>query len=188
MRENKIYYGLSGTLKSTTINGYFVEERKVIIRSAIKVWKQKRDLLFPWLKGETNLNYALLHLTRLQEYVYGDYEFIIERGVTDPLYYEQKVNPDMITPLVISSAVKQESEILGGEPQKILMIMLDKDFIKKKTLSEETRAQWFKGVEDYLEKQKEYVEYTKKYNNITEIIEIKDAESYLKRFGIEYNV
>jgi hypothetical protein len=72
--------------------------------------------------------------------------------------------------------------------KKTLMIMLDKDFIKNKTLSEKTRADWFQGVEDYLEKQEDYVEFTKKYNDITEIIEIKDAREYLESLGIEYNV
>jgi hypothetical protein len=71
----KIYYGLSGTLKSSTIKqkyGYFgdeSDENTVIIRSAIKNWKYNRDALFPWLCNESNLNYALLHLTRLQDYV-----------------------------------------------------------------------------------------------------------------------
>jgi len=191
----RIYYGLSGTLKSTTIRnkfGYFGEEREdstVIIRSTIKVWKQNRDLLFPWLCNESNLNYALLHLTRLQDYVYGSYNFVIERGITDPLYYEYQKQPGLITPTIISSAVTRESEILQGRDcQKTLMIMLDKEFIAGKTLSEKTRADWFQGVEEYLKKQEDYVEFTKKYNDITEIIEIKDAREYLESLGIEYNV
>jgi hypothetical protein len=190
----KIYYGLSGTLKSTTIKqkyGYFGErcENTAIIRSAIKNWKYNRDALFPWLCNESNLNYALLHLTRLQDYVYGDYDFIIERGVTDPLYYEYQIQPELITPYIISSAVNRESEILQPSMiKKTLMIMLDKDFIRNKTLSEKTRADWFQGVEDYLEKQEDYVKFTKKYNDITEIIEIKDAREYLESLGIEYNV
>lgn len=187
----KIYYGLSGTLKSSTIKQKYEEgdEKPVIIRSAIKNWKYNRDALFPWLCNESNLNYALLHLTRLQDYVYGDYDFIIERGVTDPLYYEYQKQPELITPSVISSAVEKESEILQPSMiKKTLMIMLDKDFIRNKTLSEKTRADWFQGVEDYLEKQEDYVKFTKKYNDITEIIEIKDAREYLESLGIEYNV
>ena len=191
----KIYYGLSGTFKSSTIKqkyGYFgdgSDEKTVIIRSAIKNWKYNRDALFPWLCNESNLNYALLHLTRLQDYVYGDYDFIIERGVTDPLYYEYQKQPELITPSIISSAVTKESEILSGNNvQKILMTMLDEKFIAKKVLSEKTRADCFQGVEDYLEKQEDYVKFTKKYNDITEIIEIKDAREYLESLGIEYNV
>jgi len=191
----KIYYGLSGTLKSSTIKqkyGYFgdeSDENTVIIRSAIKNWKYNRDALFPWLCNESNLNYALLHLTRLQDYVYGNYDFIIERGVTDPLYYEYQKQPELITPSIISSAVTKESEILGGNNvQKILMTMLDEKFIAEKVLSEKTRADCFQGVEEYLKKQKEYVEFTKKYNNISEEIKITDAREYLGILGIEYNV
>jgi hypothetical protein len=191
----KIYYGLSGTLKSSTIKqkyGYFgdeSDETTVIIRSAIKNWKYNRDALFPWLCNESNLNYALLHLTRLQDYVYGSYDFIIERGVTDPLYYEYQKQPELITPSIISSAVTKESEILGGNNvQKILMTMLDEKFIAEKVLSEKTRADCFQGVEEYLKKQKEYVEFTKKYNNISEEIKITDAREYLSTLGIEYNV
>ena len=114
-RMIRIYYGLSGTLKSTTIKNKFVgEDNTVIIWSTIKVWKQNRDLLFPWLCNESNLNYALLHLTRLQDYVYGDSDFVIERGITDPLYYEYQKQPGLITPTIISRAVTRESEILQG--------------------------------------------------------------------------
>ena len=191
----KIYYGLSGTLKSSTIKqkyGYFgdeSDENTVIIRSAIKNWKYNRDALFPWLCNESNLNYALLHLTRLQDYVYGDYDFIIERGVTDPLYYEYQKQPELITPSIISSAVEKESEILcKNKIHKTLMIMLDKKFIAEKVLSEKTRADCFQGVEEYLKKQENYVEFTKKYNNIDEEIKINDAKDYLMRLGVEYNV
>ena len=137
----KIYYGLSGTLKSSTIKqkyGYFgdeSDENTVIIRSAIKNWKYNRDALFPWLCNESNLNYALLHLTRLQDYVYGNYDFIIERGVTDPLYYEYQKQPDLVTPEVIKKTVERENEILGNRDiQRVLMIMEDREFISKKVL------------------------------------------------------
>ena len=68
------------------------------------------------------------------------------------------------------------------------MIMLDEKFIAEKVLSEKTRANCFQGVEEYLKKQKEYVEFTKKYNNISEEIKITDAREYLGTLGIEYNV
>jgi hypothetical protein len=191
----RIYYGLSGTLKSSTIKqkyGYFGDEsneKTVIIRSAIKNWKYNRDALFPWLCNESNLNYALLHLTRLQDYVYGDYDFIIERGVTDPLYYEYQKQPELITPSIISSAVEKESEILGGNNvQKILMTMLDEKFIAEKVLSEKTRADCFQGVEEYLKKQENYVDFTRTYNHIDEEIKINDAKDYLMHLGVEYNV
>jgi hypothetical protein len=192
----KIYYGLSGTLKSSTIKqkyGYFgdeSDENTVISRSAIKNWKYNRDALFPWLCNESNLNYALLHLTRLQDYVYGNYDFIIERGVTDPLYYEYQKQPDLVTPEVIKKTVERENEILGNRDiQRILMIMEDREFISNKVLIEKTRRSCFSDVDDYLKKQKDYIVFTKTYNNlITEEIKITDAREYLSTLGIEYNV
>ena len=68
------------------------------------------------------------------------------------------------------------------------MIMLDEKFIAEKVLSEKTRADCFQGVEEYLKKQREYVEFTKKYNNISEEIKINDAKDYLMHLGVEYNV
>jgi hypothetical protein len=135
------------------------------------------------------LNYALLHLTRLQDYVYGDYDFIIERGVTDPLYYEYQKQPELITPSIISSAVEKESEILcRNKIHKTLMIMLDEKFIAEKVLSEKTRADCFQGVEEYLKKQENYVDFTRTYNHIDEEIKINDAKDYLMHLGVEYNV
>lgn len=184
----KIYYGLSGTLKSTTINCTAGVETNVI-RSAIKNWKYNRDLLFPWLSDETNLNYALLHLTRLQEEIHDGCDFIIERGVTDPLYYEYQKQPELITPKIISSAVEKEREILcKNKIHKTLMIMLDEKFIAEKVLSEKTRADCFQGVEEYLKKQENYVEFTRTYNHIDEEIKIVDAKDYLMHLRVEYNV
>jgi hypothetical protein len=44
----------------------------------------------------------------------------------------------------------------------------------------------FKDVDDYLAKQKEYVDFTKKYNNIDETITITSARDYLTSIGIDY--
>ena len=69
-RKVRIYYGMSGSLKGTTIGAK--EKCSQIMWSGIKNWKTNRDLLFPWLSKETNLNYALLHLTRLSDYKVGN--------------------------------------------------------------------------------------------------------------------
>lgn len=187
----KIYYGLSGTLKSTSIRKYLeIDPEAYVVWSSIKVWKNNRNLLFPWLSGETNLNYSLLHLTRLEEINYQeDTNYIIERGVTDSLYYESLKNQNLITPEVIKSAVDRESEIIGNSSKldvhKTLMIMHDKKFIAEKVLSEQSRAECFKNPDDYLQKQKEYVDFTKTYNKISETIDIKNAWEYLENLGIK---
>ena len=71
---------------------------------------------------------------------------------------------------------------------KTLMIMLDEKFIAEKVLSEKTRADCFQGVEEYLKKQENYVEFTRTYNHIDEEIKINDAKDYLMHLGVEYNV
>ena len=68
------------------------------------------------------------------------------------------------------------------------MTMLDEKFIAEKVLSEKTRADCFQGVEEYLKKQENYVEFTRTYNHIDEEIKINDAKDYLMRLGVEYNV
>ena len=182
----KIYYGLSGTLKSTSIRKYLeYDPEAYVMWSSIKVWKNNRNLLFPWLSGETNLNYTLLHLTRLEEINYQeDTNYIIERGVTDSLYYESLKTPNLITPEVIKSAVRRESEIIGNsklDVHKTLMIMHDKKFIAEKVLPEQSRAECFKNPDDYLRKQEEYVDFTKTYNKISEIVDIENAWEYLEK-------
>ena len=186
----KIYYGLSGTLKSTSIRKYLeIDPEAYVVWSSIKVWKNNRNLLFPWLSGETNLNYSLLHLTRLEEINYQeDTNYIIERGVTDSLYYESLKTPNLITPEVIKSAVRRESEIIGNsklDVHKTLMIMHDKKFIAEKVLPEQSRAECFKNPDDYLRKQEEYVDFTKTYNEISETIDIENAWEYLENLGIK---
>jgi hypothetical protein len=178
-RKVRIYYGMSGSLKGTTIGAK--EKCSQIMWSGIKNWKTNRDLLFPWLSKETNLNYALLHLTRLSDYKVGN--LVVERGITDMLFYEETKDPE-----IIQRAVLQEQKILGDdvEIEKILLIMLDKEFIAQKVLQEKTRREWFDGVDDYLRKQTEYLEFTKKFNDITKKVVIENARKYLSELGIEF--
>ena len=187
-RKVKIYYGLSGSLKGTTIENK--ESCSQVMRSEIKVWKNNRNLLFPWIVEETNINYALLHLTRLEDYKIGN--LVVERGVTDMMFYELKKNPELITSSIIENAVKREIEILGGddvEVKKILLIMSDQEFIANRVLQEKTRHEWFKSVDDYIENQNEYIDFTETYNDISEVIVINDAKDYITRkLGIDYYV
>jgi len=184
-----IYYGMSGALKSTTIKRTYPEGKFVVMKSDIKVWKNNRDLVFPWLKEtETNLNYALLHLTRLEDYIKGNWNYVIERGITDMMFYEKNQSPETINDAVIIRATNREKEIIGknnNDLQKILLIMKDRKFIAENVLSEKTRADWFDGVQDYLQKQDEYVEFTKKYNQIDKEIVIDDAKTYLAKLRVK---
>ena len=68
-----------------------------------------------------------------------------------------------------------------GKPKKLLLVMLDKDFILDKVLNEPNRRRYYPDLEIYLKRQEEYVEFTKKYNSIEkeDIIEIHDAYEYI---------
>ena len=57
--------------------------------------------------------------------------------------------------------------------------MLDEDFILDKVLDEPNRRRYYPDLEIYLKKQEEYVNFTKQYNDIDEVIEIHDAYEYI---------
>lgn len=182
-----IYYGLSGTFKSTTITKQLkYDPEGIAIRSNIKIWKGLENKLFPDMIPQSNLNYALLHLVNLQSLGvnknYGN-TYYIERGVTDMIYYE---NPEL-DPDIVKKTVETEAGIVGENTQKILLIQKDVEFLKEVVLKEKTRAGVFPGgVDEYLEKQNKYVEFTKKYNQINKEIEITNAKEYLESMGLEF--
>ena len=184
-RKVKIYYGISGSLKGTTIKEK--EKCSQIMWSKIKPWKNYRSELFPWISEETNINYALLHLTRLEDYPIGN--LVVERGVSDMLFFENLRTPGLITSSTIESAVQKELSLIGGESEKILVIMEDHEFITTKTLSEPTRREWFGTLDCYLDNQRRYVEFTKTYNKIDQEVVIKNARDYISsELGIEFIV
>ena len=156
--------------------------------SEIKLWKGLENKLFPGLINGDNLNFALLHLCNLQTIGIGKsygHTFYIERGITDMLYFEN-LEKNNITPEIINCATDKESEYLGDNVKRVLIQMKDPEFIAQKVLSEETRAEKFTGVEDYLKQQENYVEFTKKYNTIDQEIVIEDAKDYITGLGLEY--
>ena len=61
------------------------------------------------------------------------------------------------------------------------------EFLKEVVLKEKTRAEVFPGgIQEYLEKQDKYVEFTKKYNKIDKEIVIDNAKEYIESLGIEF--
>ena len=209
-----IYYGMSGTFKATTIKSeitkwqndhkpkknnttYLLDKSVDVMWSSIKPWKHYEDILG---QKQDDLNYANLHLCRLQDYVYDENKhsvnyLLVERGVTDMLYYYYKNNKS-VTPdeSWIKSIVREEDFICDQNhlysPNKILLVQKDIDFIKEVILKEPTRAKEFPGgVQDYLDNQEHYIEFTRSHNNITSEIVIKDAEKYIEQdLGLVYNL
>jgi hypothetical protein len=164
--------------------------------SDIKPWKHWENILGT---SQDDRNYAILHLCNLRNAIYhnnwppGVNNLLVERGVTDMLYYYYKNNRGIGEDSSWIKKVVREEDILCEQnsyytPRRILLIQKDIDFIKDVVLQEPTRAKEFPGgVQDYLEYQDAYVEFTQKYNKIDEVINIKDAEKYINDLGFEFD-
>lgn len=198
-RSVTIYYGMSGTFKRTTIQSRvdnFGIGQYYPLWSMIKPWKYYESHLFPSKLG-SDLDFALLHLVRLASEVSENTrtsEILSERGVTDMLFYYGRAERAMGCPGLsdaeIARVVHEEEIIIEQnsyiQPRKILMIQSDTEFIRDTILTEPTRAAWFTDVDSYLEAQNEYVEFTKRYNNIGQVINIKDAKRYIEDLGLDF--
>lgn len=189
------YFGMSGCFKSTTIEATLESKldynSKVAMWSDIKTWKQYE---YKFGLEKSDLNYAALHLCRLKNYIY-DIPFskniriiLVERGVSDMMFYWSNKHGENEEDIrkVVNEEVMLEKQC--SYPEKILLVQKDINFIKEVILKEPTRAECFPGgVNDYLEQQDKYIEFTNKYNKITDTIIIEDAEKYIKSLGLVYN-
>lgn len=196
-RSVKIYYGLSGSFKGTTID-QTLRPGDEVLHSGIKQWKFWEKNILSEKNNPNDLNFALLHLSRLMDREYSlikdSTTFHVERGVTDMVFYWLLNHPTENYETIIKGLVEEEirvSKFVGGddiEPEKILLVQKDKEFIEKIVLREKTRSDRFPGgVEDYLKAQDLYVDFTKKYNKISKVIEVTSARDYLKKLGVKYN-
>lgn len=196
MKQIKFYYGLSGTFKTSTIlneKSRFVDYESPVVWSMIKQWKDLENNEFAGLVESNHLNFALLHLCNLGNIIKSSNNediILVERGVTDPLYYWTAEDITSVDEKWVNTIVEKEYELCDGENsrvEKILLIQKDADFIDKVILAEPHRREIFPNVESYLKKQEDYVTFTKKYNKITQTIIIDSAEDYLNSLGITFN-
>lgn len=180
LRSIEFFYGMSGALKGTTIktkSGY-------VVWSDIKPWKNWRDKYFPD-SPTTHSNFTLLHLMSIKNIptnlLERDTPIIIERGVTDSLFYYSRQKEPLDN--TIQDLVDLEQSLLPpGNIKKTLLVMCDQEFIESKVLTTEiTRRQEFPTLTDYITSQEKYVEFTTKWNRIDEIVYIKDAYDYIKK-------
>lgn len=198
-----VFYGMSGALKTTTINNKAKNQKNTkVIRSSIKTWKDLYNDLFKSYmgSGDNNLNYALLHLCSLDQLTRDEQEYdnvLVERGVSDPIFYQMmecksaRDEDRLLAPTPVDffdamKAVKKELELLSKlstNIEKRLLIMEDDDFIVDRVLKEPHRAEIFKSLEDYKKYQDLYVDFTKSINQIpeTNIVRIKDAQTYITK-------
>ena len=151
----------------------------------IKLWKDLESNEFQDKTSINHLNFALLHLCNLSNIVKNEKDLVlVERGVTDPIYYWKMKNET--SDEWIREVVDKEMMLCGdNEVKKILLVQNDRKFIEEVVLKEPHRRQIFSCVDEYLRDQDKYIEYTRKYNDIKEIITINNAEGYLNLLGVE---
>ena len=185
----KIYYGLSGTLKGSTIEA---TKKKIpgikIMESSIKPWKYYQFGLFKDLTEYNDLTYGILHMVRLREFMEQNHEeddLLIERGVTDTLfyYYYNSGEPRLENSEFIRSVVCAEKSLLCpdfSKIERILLVQEDKDFVKDEVLKDEYRKRTFNNDPNlYFDLQEKYVDFTTKYNSIDSVIRINNAKEYV---------
>ena len=176
----RIYYGISGTLKLTSIQ----KQSGVKVYSLNKTFKELSGKLLGEEPKDTEL--ALVRLLQLKNLdISPSYDYHIERGITDYLEFwtsrpenrDKRRDGNFISPWVC-----EESLILSGA-KKILLVMKDEDFIKTKVLSDPHRRAVLPNLRTYLERQEEYIDFTKTWNKIDQEIIIKDAYDYIKNIN-----
>ena len=187
-----IYYGMSGALKATTINEAPRHKEDLKIWSDIKPYWNYRKTLFPVELPGTDGDFIIQRLLQIQNMkqlaesgVLCKYNWVIERGVTDMIkcMIDNKTfnGDDQDIYRIVNEEYNLLNELGYGKPEKILLVMLDKEFILDKVLSEPNRKRYYPDLDIYLKKQGEYIEFTKKYNGIEKenVIEIYDAYEYI---------
>lgn len=198
----KIYYGLSGALKGSTIESIKKKQPDLkVMESSIKAWKYYQFGIYNGLTEYNDLTYGILHLVRLREFIEHSQpkdDVLIERGVTDSLFYyyyndefssgKEKVENSEF----IEKVVQAERSVLlpdFSKIERILLVQNDKNFVRDVVLKDEYRKKTFKNDPNlYFQLQEKYVEFTSKYNPIDSIIRIDNAEEYItKTLGEHWN-
>ena len=182
---------MSGALKATTINEAPRHKDDLKIWSDIKPYWNYRKTLFPSELPGTDGDFIIQRLLQIQDMKRLSksgslciYNWVIERGVSDMIkcmidngIFDEN-NQEYIY-RIINEEYNLLNELGFGKPQKILLVMLDENFIQDKVLNEPNRKRYYPDLETYLKKQEEYVNFTKQYNDIGEVIEIRDAYQYI---------
>ena len=197
---------MSGALKSSTIESIDEEWNysMPIMRSSIKVWKKyqtelsvfrEQTIKYPVPNKQTipnDLNFGILHLIKLEEFLEDNVYYekaIIERGITDHLFYHISKGNDILEEQ-IKEVVDEELRLFNMdciEVEKILLVQEDRDFVRDVVLSNKYRSSCFSDVDDYMRQQDLYVKFTQEHNDIFEVIKIKNAKDYIENnLGMEF--
>ena len=183
------FYGMSGTLKATTIGSPRYEEA-LKIWSDIKPYWNYRKTLFPEELPGTDGDFIIQRLIKLNNYrelvmegeLGGGKDICIERGVSDMIKCMIDNGTFKGEDKDIYKIIEEEGNIfpIWWTTRRILLVMLDEDFIENRVLNEINRLRYYPDLETYLKRQEEYVEFTKRYNHIDEVVEIRNAYDYIE--------
>ena len=183
------FYGMSGTLKATTIGSPRYEEA-LKIWSDIKPYWNYRKTLFPEELPGTDGDFIIQRLIKLNNYrelvmegeLSGSKDICIERGVSDMIKCMIDNGTFKGEDKDIYKIIEEEGNIfpIWWTTRRILLVMLDEDFIENRVLNEINRLRYYPDLETYLKRQEEYVEFTKRYNHIDEVVEIRNAYDYIE--------
>lgn len=178
---------MSGSLKMTTINSLYRNNFKVY--SDTKPFFGYDEEYFNW-SGSPNDSHLAIHrlLTLdLEGYLPNNRDIVIERGITDNIFCIPNRGIrglESYDDIKIKELVDKEEDIILGRSEvsrieKILLVMEDKEFIESEVLKDKYRKSIYPDIDTYLSKQKEYIEFTETWNNISKKIIIKNALNYI---------
>lgn len=186
--ENVIIYGMSGTLKATTIKSRYSSYFKVL--SETKPYFNIDKRYFNWSARSNNAHICSCRLMILSNYLPTNKDIVCERGVTDFIFGLPDSNisgMDSYDLIDINGLSELESNLLcnsNNSPiRKVLLVMKDEDFIINEVLSGEDsyyRKRLYPDLDTYFKKQNEYIDFTCKYNLINEVVPILNARDYIE--------
>lgn len=186
--ENVIIYGMSGTLKATTIKSRYSSYFKVL--SETKPYFNIDKRYFNWSARSNNAHICSCRIMILSNYLPTNRDIVCERGVTDFIFGLPDSNisgMDSYDLIDINGLSELESNLLcnsNNSPiRKVLLVMKDEDFIINEVLSGKDsyyRKRLYPDLDTYIKKQDEYIDFTCKYNLINEVVPILNARDYIE--------
>lgn len=189
-----IYYGMSGTLKLSSILALHRDDFKVL--SDNKRFFEMDEMYFNW-SGRVNDSHLAIHrilMLDTEGYLPVGRDIAIERGVTDMAFHipmRKLSGLSSYSDIRIPELVQLERDIITCRAKtrirKVLLVMNDEDFIEKKVINNRFRKAVYPDVKSYMSHQREYIDFTTKYNVIDETTEINDAKEYITHtLNVEY--
>lgn len=163
-----IYYGMSGSLKGTTVDSV-KSNYDIVVGSYNKPYIQASTDLTG--KRPSDLDLALFRLVQLKnlsnDESVSNLNVVIERGITDFLESWTSDPQNSLESSELQKYIGLEERYLnkivgpGGKIRRVLLNMQDSGFIRDVILTEPTRLARFPNLQVYLDRQTRYLEFTK---------------------------